>query len=106
MTDEEFLKKLQEAFVTEADEHLQAITTGLLEIEKSPPAPRAKEIVETVFRDAHSLKGAARAVNRTDIESICQALESIFSQWKGKGISVAPGTFDTLNSAIDLLARL
>src|SRR5437870_2705753 len=106
MTDEDFLRKLREAFSTEADEHLQAMTSGLLELEKSPPAPRQQEIIETIFREAHSLKGASRAVNRTDIESICQALESIFSQWKRKEISVAPSSFDLLNRAIDLLTRL
>ena len=106
MTDEDFLRKLREAFSVEADEHLQAITSGLLALEQSPPAPRKKEIVETVFRDAHSLKGAARAVSRGDIESVCQALESIFSQWKQKDTPVAAETFDLLNRAIDLLARL
>ena len=105
MTDEDFLRKLREAFSVEADEHLQAITAGLLELEKSPPASRKKEIVETVFRDAHSLKGAARAVSRGDIESVCQALESVFSQWKHADAPIAAETFDVLNRAIDLLAR-
>ena len=106
MTDEDFLRKLREAFSIEAAEHLQAMTSGLLELEKSPPAPRKKEIVETVFRDAHSLKGAARAVSRGDIESVCQALESVFSQWKQKDTPIAAETFDLHNRAIDLLTRL
>lgn len=106
MTDEDFLRKLREAFIGEADEHLQAMTAGLLALEKSPPAPQKKEIVETVFRDAHSLKGAARAVSRSDIEGVCQALESIFSQWKQEDASVAAETFDLLNRALDLVARL
>ena len=106
MTDEDFLRKLREAFSIEAAEHLQAMTSGLLELEKSPSAPRKKEIVETVFRDAHSLKGAARAVSRGDIESVCQALESVFSQWKQKDTPIAAETFDLHNRAIDLLTRL
>ena len=105
MTDEEFLVQLREAFVVEAAGHLQGRTGGLLELEKAPAPPRRAELVETVFREAHSLKGAARAVNRTDIESVCQALESVFSQWK-KDAGVAPGSFDLLNRAIDLVTRL
>ena len=105
MTDEDFLRKLREAFSVEADEHLQAITSGLLELEKTPAAPRKKEIVESIFRDAHSMKGAARAVSRGDIESVCQALEGVFSQWKHADVPVAAETFDVLNRAIDLLAR-
>ena len=106
MTDEEFLKQLREAFSTEADEHLQAITSGLLEIEKSPPGHRRGEIVETIFREAHSLKGAAHAVNRSDIESVCQAIEGIFSRWKRDSGSVASANFDLLNRANDLVTRL
>jgi len=106
MTDEDFLRTLREAFSIEADEHLQAITSGVLELEKSPSAARKREIVETIFRDAHSLKGAARAVSRGDIESVCQALESVFSQWKEKDTPIVAETFDLLNRAIDLLTGL
>jgi len=106
MNDEEFLQKLREAFSIEAEEHLQAMTSGLLELEKSPAEPRRREIVETIFREAHSLKGAARAVNRTDIESLCQALESVFAAWKREGANVLVETFDALNAALDLLAKL
>ena len=106
MTDDEFLAKLREAFAIEAEEHLQAMTAGLLELEKAPDAPGRPQIIESVFRDAHSLKGAARAVSRSDIESVCQALEGIFAQWKKTAPPVAAETFDLLNRAIDLLARL
>ena len=106
MTDEEFLLKLREAFGIEAGEHLQAMTGELLELEKAPASARSAELVETVFREAHSLKGAARAVNRTDIESVCQALEGVFSQWKRNAAGIAPGSFDVLNRAIDLVTRL
>ena len=104
MTDEEFLVQLREAFTVEAAEHLDAMTAGLLDLEKAPESARQAELVETTFREAHSLKGAARAVNRTDIESVCQALESVFAQWKRKEIT--PGGFDLLNRAIDLVTRL
>jgi two-component system chemotaxis sensor kinase CheA len=79
--DAEFLQQLREAFAIEAEEHLQAMTTGFIELEKTTDSAQQKKIVETIFRQAHSLKGAARAVNRTDIEAICQALESVFAVW-------------------------
>ena len=105
MTDDEFLLKLREAFLIEAEEHLHAMTSGLLELEKGAPEPGRTAIVETTYREAHSLKGAARAVSRDDIESVCQALETVFAQWKRSAAPVAPETFDLLNRAIDLLAR-
>ena len=106
MTDDEFLEKLTEAFTVEAGEHLQAMTAGLLELEKAPEAPRRKELTETIFREVHSLKGAAGAVNRSDLQGLCQAMEDIFSAWKRQPVQVAPESFDTLSRAVDLIGRL
>jgi two-component system chemotaxis sensor kinase CheA len=106
MNEEEFLAKLREAFAVEAEEHLQAMTAGLLELEKGAPEARRHEIVETIYREAHSLKGAARAVSRADIESICQALESVFATWKTSAPQIAPETFDSISAALDLVASL
>lgn len=106
MTDEEFLIQLREAFVVEAQEHLQAITAGLLNLEKKPSAARRSELVEDTFREAHSLKGAARAVGRTDIESLCQEMEGIFADWKDRTPKVSAAQFDVLNRSVDLVARL
>ena len=86
MEDEEFLQKLMQVFASEAEEHVQAISEGLLELEKAPAPARSQQIIETIFREAHSLKGAGRSVERTDIEAVCQALESVFedleAEWR------------------------
>ena len=106
MTDEEFLRKLNEAFEIEAGEHLQAISAGILALEKSAPGAAQSELIETTFREAHSMKGAARAVNRTDIEAVCQALESVFAVWKRQPFKASREVFDVLNAAVDLVSRL
>ena len=100
--DDEFLKSLLAAFRGEAAEHFQAISAGLLELERSP----APEVVERVYREAHSLKGAARAVSQVEIESVCQALESIFAAWKQQEWQPTLAGFDTLHHATDLIQQL
>ena len=100
--DDEFLKSLLAAFQGEAEEHLQAISSGLLELEQSP----APEVVERVYREAHSLKGAARAVSQAEIEAVCQALESVFAAWKQQESQPTPASFDTLHHATDLIQQL
>ena len=90
-------------FKVEADEHIKNITAGLIELEKDLDPQVKAGIIETVFREAHSLKGAARAVNLTDIETICQSLESVFSGLKTREIDLAVSLFDTLHRAVDLL---
>ncbi len=106
MKDPEFLKRLREAFAIEAAEHVQEITAGLIELEKASDPARRKELVETIFRDAHSLKGAAGAVDHTHIQSVCQALESVFSSWKKKSCDVSADGFDVLNRAVDFVVTL
>ena len=101
--DDEFLKKLQATFKVEAEEHLQAIAAGLLELEKTSAPDAQRKIVETVFRAAHSLKGAARAVDFIEIESRCQSLEDVFASWKRQESAPSPSTFDAAHRALNAI---
>lgn len=65
--DAEFLKRIQATFRVEAQEHLRGISEGLLALEKAPEPTRRAQLIETVFRETHSLKGAARAVDQRHI---------------------------------------
>jgi two-component system chemotaxis sensor kinase CheA len=104
--DDEFLRRLLATFKGEAEEHLRAISSGLLELEKSPRAEKQREIVESVFREAHSLKGAARAVNLTEVETLCQSLENIFSRLKRGNAVLTPPLFDALHATVDTASAL
>jgi two-component system chemotaxis sensor kinase CheA len=103
---QEFLKRLRETFRVEADEHLRAMSAGILKLEKGLPPDEQAAIVEVMFREAHSLKGAARAVNLLEIESVCQSLESAFSAAKRGEISLSLPFYDGLHSAIALIGAL
>ena len=100
-----FLKQLLATFRLEADEHLQALSAGLFALEKSPAGGDA-ELVETIYREAHSLKGAARAVNLAEIETVCHALEGTFARLKAGQLAFSPPLFDLLHQAIQLLQGL
>ncbi len=104
--DQEFFERLIQAFQVEAREHIQAMSTGLLELEQGPPPSRLVQIVETIFREAHSLKGASRAVDMRQVEAVCQALESVFSAWKKREFAPRREHFDTLHRAVALLPML
>ena len=104
--DEEFEKKLRATFRVEADEHVRAMSSRLVELEKSSNDDERASLVETIFREAHSLKGAARAVNASEIESICQSLESVFSLLKLKRLSFSEALFDVLHSCVDTIGTI
>lgn len=104
--DAQFQKRLLATFAVEAREHLKGITSALIELEREDLPERRQEIVERVFREAHSLKGAARTVNMRDVEALCQAMEGLFSAMKRGEESPSPGLFDLLQRARDLLERM
>lgn len=71
-----------------------------------PASERQTAIIEQVFREAHSLKGAARSVNMTEIESVCQVLESVFAALKKGQLTTSQPLFDLLQEALDNLGGL
>lgn len=102
-TKKEFLTHLHETFRIEAGEHLRAISAGLTELERAPEAKKFREIVETVFRETHSLKGAARSVDFREVVSVCQPLESVLSAVKRGEITVSLEILDLAHEAINVI---
>ncbi|PLX02160.1 MAG: hybrid sensor histidine kinase/response regulator [Marinilabiliales bacterium] len=100
MDEAELIKRLRETFKIEAEEHSNTIIKGLIELEKNPDNEREKKVLEEIYRSAHSLKGASRAVNLPNIEKICQALESCFSLMKNNELQPSPGIFDIFHSVL------
>src|ERR1700692_2088980 len=104
--EDEFLKPLRATFRVEADEHLQVIAAGLLALEKTLLPDQQRGLIETVFRAAHSLKGAARAVNFTEVESICQSLEDVFAAWKRQESRPSPQALDRVHRSLDVMTGI
>lgn len=105
MNDEEFFAKLLETFRIEAEEHLKALADGLLALEGDLPQDQRKQKIEYIFREAHSLKGASRAVNQHAVEKICQSLENILASWKQEHLNPSSELFDILHATIDLIGQ-
>ncbi|OGU40345.1 MAG: hypothetical protein A2X61_11055 [Ignavibacteria bacterium GWB2_35_12] len=103
--EKEFQKKLLTTFRIEAEEHLKALSSGLLLLEKAD-SDTMSSVIESVFRDAHSLKGAARAVNLRTIEKICQSLESVFSAMKKNELAPLPNMFDIFHKAVNQISEI
>lgn len=105
-TDEAFIKKLLATFRIEAQEHIAAISASLVELEKQALPEKQEEIVERIFREVHSLKGAARSVNFVDIEQVCQAMEGLFAVLKRGEMVLSPPLFDLLNETMDIVSKM
>lgn len=104
--DDAFLDRLRATFAVEAVEHLTAMSSGLVALERATDGGQRQALVEGIFRDAHNLKGAARVVNRADIEALCQRLESVFAAMKRGALAPTSAVFDRLHRSVDGLEQL
>ncbi|MGD9973542.1 MAG: response regulator [Desulfatirhabdiaceae bacterium] len=103
MNREELRRQLLATFQAQLEEHLHNISNGLLAIETETAADNRMEIVKELFRAAHSIKGAARAVEIRDIESIAHKIEDVFYALKMNRISPSPELVDLALKARDLI---
>ena len=101
-----FLKELLNDFKIEALEHYDSIVKGLIDLENTGSAEKRQEIIERIFRNTHSLKGAARAVNLNEIERLCSTLETIFGHLKKGEIAVSSQLLDSMHKSVDVLKIL
>jgi chemotaxis protein histidine kinase CheA/ActR/RegA family two-component response regulator len=102
----QLMQQLQVVFKAELNEHLETITSGLLALEQGTDTAQQQEILENIFRAAHSLKGAAKGVSQHAIADIMHRLESIFSLLKKGQLPYLTSLFDTVLQAIDKIKLL
>ncbi|HMA67501.1 MAG TPA: chemotaxis protein CheA, partial [Desulfosalsimonadaceae bacterium] len=105
MDEAEIQKQLLEAFHTEARERLENLFSGLAGLEDSQEADERAVFLDSVFREAHSLKGAARSVDLAGIESLCQEMENVFAAMKAGALAPSPGMLDLLHTAAGLVEK-
>jgi two-component system chemotaxis sensor kinase CheA len=72
-------QKLLATFQIEHRDHVEQIRSLLAMIEKTAVEPGGPQL-EEAFRRAHSLKGAARAVDLHPVEGLAHRLETLFSR--------------------------
>jgi two-component system chemotaxis sensor kinase CheA len=103
--DEAFQQRLLATFRTEAAERLDLLSSGLLELEQGESEEQRAASLESLVREAHSLKGASRAVNLAPVEALARGIEQVLSTLKQESTEASPALFDTLHKAVDGIRR-
>ncbi len=103
MDKDQLIKRLMKTFLEELEEHVGALNRDLLALEKDSSGQERTEHLKTLFRTAHSLKGAARSVNVTLIESACHRLEEILAAARDGKAALGPDLFAVLFAAADAM---
>lgn len=79
-------KELRSLFSIESGERLQRLDNGLLQLEKTPAD---HTLLEDLFREAHSLKGAARMLGLTGIQTLAHQLEDALGEARKSGAAIS-----------------
>jgi len=96
-------RELREMFRAESGEHAQKIESGLLELERQPAnAP----LLEEVFREAHSLKGAARMLGLRDIQNLAHEIETLLGEARQGKAGFTATTVMAQLTKLDQIRRL
>jgi two-component system chemotaxis sensor kinase CheA len=101
MLDDDIMRQLRATFKAEAADHVRAMNRILLELEKGSNGRERAELLEEVFREAHSLKGAANAADFGEVQATAHRLESVFGAAKTGDIELTAELCDVLYDAID-----
>jgi two-component system sensor histidine kinase and response regulator WspE len=96
-------RSMLELFRAEAETQTAVLTSGFLELERSPAA---SELLEKLMRAAHSLKGAARIVNLPEAVRVAHAMEDCFVAAQRGLLHLSRREVDVLFRGVDLFAQL
>jgi two-component system chemotaxis sensor kinase CheA len=101
MNKDQLAARLLATFVAELEEQVRAMNADVLALEASPADA---ERLRSLFRVAHTLKGAARAAGLPLIEQACHALEALLAEARDGRLLLGPDEFAVLFAAADALA--
>jgi two-component system chemotaxis sensor kinase CheA len=98
-------ERAREEFASEAEELLEALSSGIVELESQGEAVRP-ELVNKIFREVHSLKGLAGMLGFTEISELSHNLEDMLDRLRMGKIPIDRQLVDVLFDSVDTLNRL
>ncbi len=96
------MSKYKGMFLSEAGEHLASMAKLVISLEKDPSD---RSVIDTMFRNAHSVKGMAASMGYENTARLAHHLEDILDGFRKTGTADA-SEVDTLLDGIDLLEGL
>lgn len=101
----EALEQLYQIFREEAKEHLAALEKGFLDLEKARPTEGRAALVDDLFRRAHSLKGASRAVGLSSLQQAGHVLEQTLEEMRQHPDRVGKESVDAALAQLDAVRK-
>ena len=97
------IKLLSVRFAEEAAKHCNLIEKELLALENGG---LSKEILDSVFRAAHTIKGAAKMLKLTMVSEVAHRMEDVLQLLRDGQITLSKEVIDCLLTGVDAIRRL
>ncbi len=89
-----------QSFLTECQEHIENIETGLLTLEQTPDDP---DKINELFRPFHTIKGMAGFLNLRDVQALTHEMETLLDLGRKGKMKITSATIDLIFDALDVL---
>src|SRR3972149_5285978 len=99
MEDVEIVKE----FLVESGDHLDDVESKILQLEENP---ESADIINSIFRPIHSIKGSAGFLGMNDIGTVSHELETLMDEARKAKIKITPEIIEILYEGIDILKKL
>jgi two-component system chemotaxis sensor kinase CheA len=97
------LTQFHDAFFEESFEALDSMEAALLKLDIGAPEP---ELINTIFRVAHSIKGGSATFGFSDIASFTHSLETLLDELRSGGMQVTLAISDLLLKSVDVMRAM
>jgi len=91
------------AFLDEAEEQLQLLEKGILELEQEGESDK---VIQTIFRVAHTLKGSSSAMGYEKMKLLTHEMENVLDKIRNNLLKVTKPIIDVLFKCADCLRLL
>lgn len=96
-------QRLLASFKAEAEERMGVLADSLANWREAHASDAS---IESLFREVHSLKGAARAVGLQPIERLCHAWESLLAEVRVGSLALTPARVELCRHALHALQQM
>lgn len=93
-------------FLDEAQELIQQMDSNILQLEQSDAANLDPDLIDRMFRAAHTVKGSSGMVGLIEIPKITHRMEDILDKLRKNQISLSDELVDLLLESVDVAKRL
>lgn len=97
------LAEIKQIFITECNDGLDVIESGLLDLEKGN---NTAETINDIFRGAHSIKGGAATFGYSSIADFTHVLETLLDKVRANELAVSPPLVKLFLEAVDCLREM